>query len=354
MISIVAIIAEFNPLHEGHKYIIGQARELTGCDRVLVIMSGNLVQRAEPAIEHKSKRAVDAINAGADAVVEIPTVFATGNAEVFAKAAVQIAASFSAVTHLVFGVEGDVDVATLRSVAGAVDNVKPYARAQLIRDTMPDLPINVIDGGNNKLGVEYLRELARLGSNIEVVCVPRVAGASATAVRADMRSAGLGEVDWDKFGAVALYSMMTAMDADKTYNCNEEIYNMIGRLRPVTYEALKRDAPTRRYGVSRIARLALHSALGVTKRDVGRLYRRDAVPYVNLLAIRDGDDELLRWLCANKKTPVVVRGNKNQPRDDGYTRMAKKIDHRADLLWEAVSDKKSFSKKARGVAFVSE
>ena len=83
--KICAIICEYNPLHNGHLYQIGEAKRLSGADAVLCLMSGNFVQRGESAVMNKYIRAKHAINAGADVVVELPTVFATSSAEFFAK-----------------------------------------------------------------------------------------------------------------------------------------------------------------------------------------------------------------------------------------------------------------------------
>ena len=89
--KIAVIIAEFNPLHKGHEYLIEQTRKVTDCTHIVVIQTGNFTQRAEPAIIEKHLRAQSAIMCGIDAVLEMPTVFATNKPEVFAKAGVQIA-----------------------------------------------------------------------------------------------------------------------------------------------------------------------------------------------------------------------------------------------------------------------
>ncbi len=77
----VAIIAEFNPFHTGHAYLIRQVRRLSGTDAaIVVIMSGAFVQRGEPAFFDKWHRAAWAIEGGADAVIELPAVYALSSA----------------------------------------------------------------------------------------------------------------------------------------------------------------------------------------------------------------------------------------------------------------------------------
>ena len=114
--KIAVIIAEFNPLHKGHEYLIQQTRQITDCTHIVVIQTGNFTQRAEPAIMEKHLRAQSAIMCGVDAVLEMPTAFATSNAEVFAKAGVQLANALPHASYLVFGVE-DNNIAILKKIA---------------------------------------------------------------------------------------------------------------------------------------------------------------------------------------------------------------------------------------------
>ena len=103
--KICAIICEYNPFHNGHLYQLKQAKALSNADFLLCIMSGNFVQRGEAAIMEKHMRAKHAVMAGADAVIELPTPFATSNAELFAKGAIHILSSIPNVSTLCFGAE---------------------------------------------------------------------------------------------------------------------------------------------------------------------------------------------------------------------------------------------------------
>ena len=79
-----AIIAEYNPFHEGHQYQIEETRRLTGADYILVLMSGDFVQRGAPAVFNKYQRTKSALLCGADAVLELPSLYAVSSAEFFA------------------------------------------------------------------------------------------------------------------------------------------------------------------------------------------------------------------------------------------------------------------------------
>ena len=83
--KIAVIIAEFNPFHKGHEYLIQQTRELTDCTHIVVIQTGNFTQRGEPAIIEKHLRAESAIMCGIDAVLEMPTAYATSIPNAFSR-----------------------------------------------------------------------------------------------------------------------------------------------------------------------------------------------------------------------------------------------------------------------------
>jgi len=413
-VKIAAVIAEFNPLHDGHRYVIERAKALTGATHVMCVLSGNFVQRAEPAIIEKYQRAEEAIHAGADAVIEMPTAFATGNAEIFAKAGVKIVASFPHVTHLVFGTESK-DLSLLRLIATTqVKREKDFerymeghlkkgisfdkARCEVIKRFLPKIRAELIEKAmntpNNILAIEYLKELVRLGVSIAPVGVQRISALSASEIRrrilalptqrqllltgpsegtinqgqpsVDTRVEQLVEtnpkfepivstyldramnfIQYSMFEGIMLYSLMTRL-GENIYNANAELVNLIRNIHPVSYTELKLKAPTKRFSVSRITRLALHSTLNVTKKDVEHLYKNEWLPYTNLLAINMDADILFSALCINAKTPLVVRGNKVKPKQTAYFRTLKKIDERAELLYEAITGKR-FVKRPRFV-----
>ena len=123
--KICAVICEFNPFHNGHAYLLERARELSGCDAIMCIMSGNFTQRGEPAIADKMTRANMAIQCGADVVVQMPTYFESTNAEVYAMAGIKIASSFKNVTHICFGSESG-DITTIKELATLLAKEPPF------------------------------------------------------------------------------------------------------------------------------------------------------------------------------------------------------------------------------------
>ena len=98
-----AIIAEFNPFHNGHAYLFERAKALTNADRLVVVMSGDFVQRGAPSIFDKYTRTKMALSCGADLVLELPVRYATGSAEYFAAGAVSLLHNLGVADALCFG-----------------------------------------------------------------------------------------------------------------------------------------------------------------------------------------------------------------------------------------------------------
>ena len=115
--KIVGIVAEYNPFHKGHAYQLQKIRELYGEDTAIVcVMSGDFVQRGEPAVFSKFARAEAAVQCGADLVIELPLHISIGSAERFADGAIRILGNLGVVDHLVFGSERD-DITLLERTA---------------------------------------------------------------------------------------------------------------------------------------------------------------------------------------------------------------------------------------------
>ena len=107
---VTGIIMECNPFHEGHDYLLKEARRITQADYIIVVMSGDYVQRGEPAVFDKYIRADQVLKAGADLVLELPLYMACGSAEYFARGGIFQLEKLGVVTDLCFGSEtGDLD-----------------------------------------------------------------------------------------------------------------------------------------------------------------------------------------------------------------------------------------------------
>lgn len=178
--KIAAIISEYNPFHYGHKYLIDKARKELEVDKIIVIMSGDFTQRGEPSILPKELRTRHALTNGADLVLLLPNPYATGSADLFAYGAISILNSLNCIDYLVFGSEcGDVNklkecaVASIErdsEISRLLQEGYTYAKA---RATLFGADDPTVSSPNNVLGIEYIRSLILLNSNIVPVTFTR-------------------------------------------------------------------------------------------------------------------------------------------------------------------------------------
>ena len=187
----VGIIAEYNPFHNGHLYQLKKAKEITGADFAVVVMSGDFTQRGTPAVFDKYTRCRLSLLAGADLCIELPVVFATASAELFAKGAVSLLSALG-VDALCFGSECG-EIAPLREIASllfaeppaykeALNKALkeglsfPSARAAAVRKCAHagslSAASDILGSPNNILGIEYLKALLALEKNGQHAPVP--------------------------------------------------------------------------------------------------------------------------------------------------------------------------------------
>ena len=122
--KVASVSAEFNPLHKGHEYLLREAKSRTGADALIIIMSGNFVQRGTPAFMSEALRTEAALLSGADLVLELPLCYATSSIDDFASGAVFSLADTGIVDTLVFGCEND-DLALMQRAAALLSRASP-------------------------------------------------------------------------------------------------------------------------------------------------------------------------------------------------------------------------------------
>ena len=187
MAGITGIIAEYNPFHNGHAYQIEQARLLTGCDFLVVVMSGDYVQRGAPAVFDKYTRTRMALACGADLVLELPVACSCASAEFFASGAVSLLDGLGCVDFLCFGSESG-DLQSLMEPARILAKESPVFQEALRRGLSLGLSFpaarkeafracasnpDILDLPNNILGIEYLKALLQRESSIKPVTIKR-------------------------------------------------------------------------------------------------------------------------------------------------------------------------------------
>ena len=187
----VGIIAEFNPFHNGHKYLIEKAKAMTGADTAVVIMSGDFVQRGAPAVCDKYLRTRMALACGADIVFELPAVYALGSAEQFAYGGVKLLSSTLNIDAICFGSEcGNIEeledfaikaeefsgTSEFKSMmASFVKQGLSYPSAfEKVMAEKYGIAASSIYAPNNILGIEYCKALYRLQKSGTYAKLPKL------------------------------------------------------------------------------------------------------------------------------------------------------------------------------------
>lgn len=333
--KICAIICEYNPFHNGHAYHIAEAKRLSGADAVLCIMSGNFVQRGEAAILEKHTRAKHALLNGADAVIELPTVFASSNAEIFAKGAISLLSAIPEATHLCFGAE-HTEEAEFLTLAKLLNDepedfslaVKEFARTGMSYAKAYAEACDKYTGGrsvtspNDILGLEYAKAILKSKANIKLLPIPRKGSgysetnllgefASATAIRTHVKKRTsqkilpyVPETVYNDLQTIELENRLSIMERtailmkskeeiQKVLDCTEGLENAFKEAAEKTDDFVS-ELTSARYTASRLRRIALHILLGIEETFIRECLSSPL--YLTPLAYKKNRADVLRAL----------------------------------------------------------
>ena len=347
--KITGIIAEYNPFHNGHAFQI-QAARAAGATHIVCIMSGNFTQRGAPAIMDKLTRTRCALAAGIDLVLELPVVYALSSAADFARGAVDSLLAAGCIDALHFGSEcGNIDA--LQEAAAAIEQIEAKgilaaksvpaaaARSVVLAENGFAPQAALLEGPNNLLGVEYLLALKRRYSHMLTETVARTgAGHDSTESCTSICSASQLRrlLCTDPAAGLPYYSQTTAalfqeacqngmapitinlLDipllsrlrmAEPPYlariagvseGLENRIYEAIRHQR--SFEGISSAIKTKRYPLSRIRRILLCAAIGITKKDAAL-----APAYLRVLGQTEKGNEVLRLMRQSARLPVMLR-----------------------------------------------
>lgn len=351
------IIAEYNPFHNGHKYQIEQTRKM-GATHIVIVMSGDSVQRGETAIFSKYERAKSALSNGADLVIELPCPYSCSNGEVFAKSAVSLLAGLgeNVVNGLSFGSEsGDTEMLTKAAQFSAGLNnseilknflsqgmTYPQAVHSTAKELLDENQSKLFSSPNNVLGIEYIKAINQFAGWIKPMPIKRMAVehdsqdksdgfASATEIRRMIRK---GE-DYSEFvpykfsgkcsipetlDKAVLLKIMTASKNDvlSLPDSNEDIANRFlwaVNSSPKSVEAFMQSLKTKNITMARIRRLILHLILGVKSEDIV------PVPYGRIIGLNNRGREILAK-SVNRKIPYGTSLKKLEDTSDFAKRIS--------------------------------
>ena len=361
MSTVLGIIAEYNPFHNGHLYQIEEAKRKTGAQYVIAVVSGNFTQRGNTSLINKWQKAQMAIENGVDIVLELPTIYSLSSAENFAEGAIKILDSLKIVDTLCFGTETG-DFAALNNIANVLYNEPkeysailshelgkgisyPKARENALMMYLNDVRryANILSGSNNILAIEYLKAIKRLKSDMTPLAIERKKVyyndekivdefASATAIRkliateqySDLRKVvpkntymilkeqiekGKYVIDLVKFEKEILYTLrkMSTREIAELPDVSEGLENAIKNAANSCNNLidLVNIIKSKRYTQTRIQRVLLYVLLGITKKDMQN--SKKVIPYSRVLGFNNKGKEMLSDICnINPKIQMIT------------------------------------------------
>lgn len=373
--KVCGIVAEYNPFHNGHRFHIEETRR-AGATHIVAVMSGNFVQRAEPAVISKFDRARLAILGGADLVIELPVQYAVSSSERFARGAVALLEALGCVDEISFGSEAG-NIASLRAAAKAVSDKDvieltrqfyetgmsyPAARENVVEKLYGKDISEVLRTSNNILGVEYIKALDELKSKIEPITFRREGAshdsdeseggfASARMLREEVRrgadiinyvpfetklametAASEGKLSGglDALSQAILFSLrtMSREELSELPDCGDglgsRIYNAAAESGDMG--EIFDIAKTKRYTMSRVRRAAIYALLGI---DASYFF---SPPYIRIMAIGRNAQELLNRIGKTHTLPMSVSLKELSKQCENAFKTAKLEAHATDIF----------------------
>jgi len=376
--KVVGLITEYNPFHNGHKYHIERAKQLTGADYCIAVMSGNFVQRGAPAIIDKYSRASMALHGGVDLVLELPVCYATGSAEFFSLGAVSLLHQLGVVDYLCFGSEAG-NITPLEQAANFFLNppnsyeedlqyfiksglTYPAARLKAFEQSLPGVTqtnheslVQILTEPNNILGIEYLKALYCLASEINPVTIKRESApyhestlsksehhpviSSATAIRRSIQDLTdtaydyLSEIKYsvpsdiydilvkqyrksypiteEDFSGMIKYKLLSESN-DSLSNYLDITKDLSERLKNMTdfhysYTEFVNTIKTKNLTLTRIQRAMMHLLLNIRTQSMARYIEHGYTFYARVLGLRKESSPLLRKIEKCSNLPIITK-----------------------------------------------
>lgn len=354
------IIAEYNPFHNGHQYQIQEAKKLTSAEIVIVIMSGNFLQRGEPAIVDKWQRAEMALSSGADLVIELPVAFSVQPADYFAKGGVSLlqelrcdALSFGTESGTgeefqIFAEQWNSHEKEIAARFNALkNNGETYATQmqQAVKEVIPNTELNSM-APNTILGLAYAKENNRYPKPMTLHSVIRVGSGyhenklgdtpfqSATALRKEMLKVTEASQDltsiqtavpsttldilqqadfasWENFWPFLKYQLILQSEEQlrEIYQMNEGIeYRLKKKASEAeTFEHFIELVKTKRYPWVRLQRLFTYILLQFKKADMQEALRRPKA--IRVLGFTEKGQQHLSKVKKEISLPIISRLN---------------------------------------------
>ena len=340
-VKAVGIICEYNPFHNGHLYHINKIKEMYNGYKIIVVMSGNFTQRGDVSILDKWDKTELALQYGCDLVVELPFVFASQSADMFAHAAIYLLSELQ-VDVLVFGSESN-NIELLKNLAKIQLEDKRYNKlvSTYIEEGISyptatskalfTLTGKRIDKSNDILGLSYIREIYKQESEIEPICIKRnndfasreLSGneTSATSIRhallhgEDVSNYVPPKTNQkltkklyfnEEYFPILKYKILTDCFLDKYQTVEEGIENRLRKymLTSKSMEEFILKIKAKRYTYNRINRMLTHILVGFTKEEAKRFKSPE---YIRILGFTYNGQKYLNEIKNELSLPIVSK-----------------------------------------------
>lgn len=386
--KVIGIVAEFNPFHNGHKYLIDQAKSITKADYVVVVMSGSFTQRGEPAWQYKYDRVTSALQCGADLCLEMPINYATATAEAFAYGGVSILNALNCIDYIAFGSEsGNINDLSIvvKELLHPTESFTSMMNEALIKGlsypaarayALPEYR-QILSSPNNVLGIEYLKSICRLNSNITPITIQRIGAgfhddnakgkySSAEAIRnhlgkedkyqdliqsvpSNIQSmtahASKLNICSDDFSQIIKYLLITT-DKDrlcKIQDMNSDLADRIvkSRNRFDTLSSFIEILKTKELTYTRLSRAMCHLLLDLqdmTKADNNELL---PAPYTRILGFKKSASQLMHELAKSTSIPLINKAADAHTLLDSTALKLFNETIKADRIYNSIYEKKN-------------
>ena len=335
------IICEYNPFHNGHKYHIDKIKEMYPNDEIILVISSHFLQRGETSLINKWKKTEIALTEGVDLVIELPFVFSSQGADIFAKGAIEILDSLK-VDRIVFGSEIN-DIEVLKDMASVQINnnkfnslVKEYTSEGVNYPTAVAKAIKILthreaNTPNDLLGISYIKEIIKQNSKIKPMCIQRTNDfhsknaygtiASATSIREYIKDGKdysrlvpdstlkcLNEDLYftEKYFDLLKYKIISNLnELDKFQTVDEGIE---GRIKKYIFlsnslEELINNIKTKRYTYNKIKRMLIHILCNFTKEEANQCNTSE---YIRVLGFNQNGKNFLNSIKKESKLPIIT------------------------------------------------
>ncbi len=395
--KIIGVITEYNPFHNGHLYHITKAREIYQADAVVVVMSGNFVQRGAPAIMPKHLRTEAALKAGASVVFELPVCYATGSAEFFAEGAVSLLHNLGCIDAICFGSECG-DIASLKNIAQILinepDEYKVFLQTELknglsfpkarqnalIRYLNDDSYLDILEQPNNILGIEYIKALSKRKSNIDVFTIKRTQAnyhsdilntqySSASAIRKMLIDSSIQDakkaletqvpescmcllednyqirypVYANDFSLLLKYKLLSeTKDSLVEYmDISDELANRIINRRNefISFDQFCDLLKSKEVTYSRISRALCHILLNIKAKDLSTYAQVSHCQYGHILGFRKDASLVLKEFKKNSSVPLVTKLTQTDSLSEIGLNMLSQDIYASDLYESVITNK---------------